>query len=34
VEVGVQDFQLQPGVYLVKVVTENAPPSVFRIVKN
>jgi hypothetical protein len=34
VEVGVQDFQLQPGVYLVKVVTENAASSVFRIVKN
>ncbi len=33
VEVGVDDFQLQPGVYLVKVVTENSTPSVFRIVK-
>ncbi len=33
VEVGVQDFQLEPGVYLVKVVPEHAQPSVFRIVK-
>ncbi len=34
VEVGVSDFNLQPGNYLIKVAPENAKPSVFRIIKN